>query len=266
MTENNQTKFDISALPVSKETGDALVKPVAASIGNAGGTVLDGLFHLILDPVRKFNIQRQHALEEFEKNIRESVSEIPEEYLDHSKTGIVLKTLEDARYQLNEESIRDMFSQLVSATMDSRTNSKITPKYSSIIADMSPKEAVLLERIYHNMYSVVPVVNLRIRDSVTLSERIFHLDMLLFDTGRDDTFPLELSLLESANLISLKEDFRLTSQHFEAIIDEYIGTFPPDLNNFFKGLLRNSNELISFQHSAYFLTELGRSFCSIVFE
>ncbi|HFR3919713.1 Abi-alpha family protein [Streptococcus suis] len=265
MDEQNKPSFDINPFPVSKDTGDALAKPIATSLGEAGKTILDGIFHFTLDPIRKFNIQRSYALEQFEIEVKESVSSIPDEFLDDSMTGVVLKTIEDSRYQLNHEDIRKMFSNLISATLDSRKNSRVGPKYSSIISDMSQREAILLQKIYNNKFKIVPWVNLKVKNRATHSERTIHFNHLLLDSGPDNTFALELSLLESANLIILEKDFRLTNPHFDEMIKHFEMSFG-DINATFRGLLENENEYVEFFHSTYFLTELGSSFCAIVFE
>ncbi|NQP26891.1 hypothetical protein HO927_03955 [Streptococcus suis] len=93
MDEQNKPSFDINPFPVSKDTGDALAKPIATSLGEAGKTILDGIFHFTLDPIRKFNIQRSYALEQSEIEVKESVSSISYEFLDDSMTGVVLKTI-----------------------------------------------------------------------------------------------------------------------------------------------------------------------------
>lgn len=257
--------MNLEQIPISKETGDALLKPAAESTGNAFKTVLDGIFHLALDPVRKFNIQREYDLEKFKKEVYRKTQELPSENLDDSQMGIVLKAIEDSRYQLNNDDIRMMFAKLIASTFDNRINSTISPKYSSIIADMGPKEAKLLELIFRNRFSVVPIVDLKVKNINNHSERTIKLNALLLDSGPTQDYALELSLLESANLIKFRDDFRLTNPHFEQIISDYTNSFSPDLGIVFSNLVNTDQETIDFHHSSYFLTELGKSFCEIVF-
>lgn len=265
MSENIQHNIDISAVPISKETGDALIKPIASSIGNASGTVLDGLFHLILDPIRKFNIQRNFALEQFEKEVKGSVSEIPREFLDESKIGIVLKAMEDSRYQLNEEYIRELFTKLITSTLDSRNNSSITPKFSSIISEMSVKEAILLKDIYYNSLSGIPLVSFQVQNDETLFVKFLEPKYLILDNQIMTAPLLELSLLESANLIykqneqSLKYLFKDYSNYYKRL-DEL---FPNNYREIYPD--SDENERVYHETSYYELTELGKSFCKIVF-
>lgn len=261
MSESDKINDALNPLPISKETGDALVKPAAVSIGNASKDLLDGIFHLTLDPIRKFNIQREADLEVFRNELSQQMSQIPEEFKDDSKAGLVLKAIEDSKYQLNEKDIREMFTKLISATFDYRKNPTITPAYSSIIAKMSPEEAVLLKDIYHNTASSVPFSAIKIYADEDRSKGYGQIGngYLLLDNYVTSNHSLYLSLLESANLIEFLEGTFLTADHFAnkyKIIDELIN------NHFSKDydikLLENSKSL-------YQLTELGKSFCKIVF-
>ena len=251
------------SLPISHETGDALAKPIATSIGEASKTLLDGIFHLALDPVRRFNIQRESDLERFKQEIQYSVKNVPEEFHDDSKIGLILKAIEDSRYQLNDEEIRNMFTKLITSTIDCRTNSSISPKYSSIIADMTAAEARLLKDIYFNTGSIVPLVSLTVEDKSDYSSRNLGKDFLLFDNYSDNQKMLVLSLLESSNLIRFHRKNKLVHPHFTNIINTFTNTFPNNLNELCPNLL--DNEEVVIEHSYYSLTELGESFCKIVF-
>lgn len=251
------------SLPISHETGDALAKPIATSIGEASKTLLDGIFHLALDPVRRFNIQREADLERFRHEIQHSVKNVPEEFHDDSKIGLILKAIEDSRYQLNDEEIRNMFTKLITSTIDSRTNSDISPKYSSIIADMTSSEARLLRDIYFNTGTVVPLASLKIENKSDHSSRNLGQYFLLFDNYSDNKKMLDLSLLESSNLIRFHKNIKLVHPHFANIINTFTNTFPNNLNELSPDL--SDDEEVVFEHSYYDLTELGESFCKIVF-
>lgn len=253
----------IGPLPISHETGDALAKPIATSVGEASKTLLDGIFHLALDPVRRFNIQREADLERFKQEIQNSVENVPEKFHDDSKIGLILKAIEDSRYQLNDEEIRSMFTKLITSTIDSRTNFGISPKYSSIIADMTSAEARLLRDIYFNTGAVVPLASLKVENKSDYSSRNLGQDFLLFDNYSDNKKMLDLSLLESSNLIKFHKNIRLVHPHFANVINAFTDTFPNDLNEILPNLL--DNEEVVFEHSYYDLTELGESFCKIVF-
>ena len=264
MNNINPNDPHIGPLPISHETGDALAKPIATSIGEASKTLLDGVFHLAFDPIRKFNIQREAYLERFKIEVQTSVQTIPEKYQDDSKIGLVLKSIEDSKYQLNSDELRAMFTRLITVTLDSRANSSISPKFSAIISEMSPREARLLEMIYYNTASLVPFVRLKAENKSTYSSKKLGNGFLLLDDHSENSMSLELSLLESANLITFHEDTRLIHSHFADIFTEFRSFFPEDLNTFLPDI--SDEEELVFEHSYYSLTELGESFCKIVFK
>ena len=214
MTEDNSKNDLLNPLPISKDTGDALFKPAATSIGEASKTLLDGVFHLAFDPIRKFNIQRESDLERF------------------------------------------------ITAMDSRSNSNISPKYSSIVSEMTPEEARLLKEIYSNTASLVPFASLKMENKDG-SSRDLDQYFLLFDNYSDNNKMLELSLLESSNLINFHKDTKLVHPHFTNIITSFRKSFPENLNTLFPNF--SDDEEVIFEHSYYSLTTLGESFCKIVF-
>ncbi|WP_455146142.1 DUF4393 domain-containing protein [Streptococcus constellatus] len=262
MDENNSKNININALPISADTGDAFAKPIATSLGEASKTLLDGVFHLAFDPVRKFNIQREADLERFKQEVNSSVQSIPAEFQDDSKIGLVLKTIEDSKYQLNEEELRAMFTKLITSTLDTRTNSSVSPKYSSIIAEMTSEEAKLLKKIYLNTGALVPIVSLHVINKSTSATRELPIQFLLFD----DTFMSEpilaTSLLTSSFLIEFNDDKRLTHEHFSRLQDIFVRELPEDLNTLTNDL--SDDEEVEVKHSYYSLTELGRNFCKVV--
>ena len=253
--------IEINALPISTESGDALIKPVAKSIGNAANDILEGAFHLVLDPVRRFNARRTQDLETFKQELSLSVKDISKDNIDESKSGLVLKAIEDSRYQLNEKVIRDLFTKLITSTLDITKNTNITPVFSTIIANMSPKEAILLERIHNNTGHVVPFSNVMIVYKDVKGSSSIGKGYLLFENDFTNEFSLELSLLEASNLIKFNADVFLTHTSFEDLYNLFDENYIVDLNI-------NSDSNIQYeQHKHYYsLTELGKSFCQIIFD
>lgn len=83
------------------------------------------------------------------------------------------------------------------------------------------------------------------------------------DNYSDNQKMLDLSLLESSNLIRFRRKIQLVHPHFTNIINTFTNTFPNNLNDLLPNL--SDDEEVVFEHSHYSLTELGESFCNIVF-
>ena len=124
-------------------------------------------------------------------------------------------------------------------------------------------EAELLRAIYFNTGSAVPYASLKLENKSNYSSRDLGQEFLLFDDYWDKHQKLELSLLESSNLIKFHDDVKLVHPHFTDIITSFRSEFPENLNELAPNL--SDNEELVFKYSHYSLTELGEAFCKIVF-
>lgn len=265
MSNKDEKQPLIKLNPIPDDTMNALLSPAASSIGNAAGDVLDGLFNWALLPLRKYNVVKEKDLEDFAQKTNDKLVNIPKEYRDENKIGIALKTLEDSRYQLNQEQMREYFSNLISNTLDKRINNNLSPKFSEILANMTVIEANTL-LIFKNSpgYSgLVPSVSIDIENTKTYATQTIVNDILLANNKYIKN-PLELSLLEASNLIEFNELSRLTSDVFEEQYALYENTTFKQLvaSNDFK--INTNEEKYTLNKHHYSLTEMGRSFCDFV--
>lgn len=255
--------------PIPDETMNSLLKPAANSIGIAFADLLDGAFNFALNPVRKYNLTKDKDLADFADKINQGTNKIPEENRDSSKIGLVLKALEDSRYQLDKEEIRKLFSNLISNALDNRKNEFLHPKFSQILSEMTPREAELLAMFFENN-SALPSGNILRRKVNEQSFNSNKLTYLLLEGKKfdksglefdiiDRSYGLELALLEATNIIN-KSEFRLSGEanyrlyhFFEISVEEEYRKKEPDY------------EFVT-QKSFYQLTELGESFCKFVLQ
>nr|DAN45582.1 MAG TPA: protein of unknown function (DUF4393) [Caudoviricetes sp.] len=259
---------NLPQLPISSETGDALAKPIAESVGNAGKDILEAVFHVALDGIRRFNMQRQFKLDKFQKELEEGTSSIPLENRDDSKLGLVLKAIEDSKYQLDEDDIRELFTKLITSTLDNRKSDKVLPIFSTIISNMTPSEANLLKSLYLNTLSLTPYVELKISTKNTGIARYPGHAILLLDSSNTYGAELDLSLLESANLIKHDTGSSLNAPRFiqryetgERLLSQIV-----EQNHDHPVLALQENEIVDFDRSIYELTPIGKSFCEVIFE
>lgn len=101
---------------IPKDSLQKLVDPTFQSIGTALGDVLDGIFNLTLGKLRKYNIVQDSDLTNFTDKVNSKSGDIPNEYRDQTKMGLVLKALDSSPYQLNEEVMRELFANLIAST------------------------------------------------------------------------------------------------------------------------------------------------------
>lgn len=198
--------------PIPESTRENLLNPASKSVGNALGTVCDSLFNLILMPLRKYNVIKENDLNDFKLKVESKSNEIPIENRDDSKIGLALKTIEDVRYQFDEEIMREMFANLLTATLDNRVNNDVIPIFSHLLANMSPGEAKLLKTLKEND-AVLPLVEVTVNNSKSsienkLSKNRFNPNELMDMLGLDN---LEISI--DSNIILMKDKFSSNEGH-----------------------------------------------------
>lgn len=250
----------INVLP--EKTTDALLTPGATSIGSAFKDVIEALGHKTLGPLRKYNLVKEKELKEFEEQLNTKINNIPEENRDQSKIGVTFKALEDSKYQLNEEIMREAFSNLIANSLNSEINSKISPKYSDILANMSSNEATLFKHIHENNKGIVPVITGEIVDSIGSSNRIVDYTLILNDKTIILNEQLTLSLLESSNLIKIRENSYWSASFFSEFYKFGENII---LNQFTKIINLKENQHIEVKKHSLQLTTLGKELANILF-
>lgn len=110
------------------------------------GTTLADIWYLVFGGIshaaEKRKLKYSYALQEFEKELKDKISKIPEDKLIEPDIQIVAKALEEAKYCVEKEELRHMFSSLISASMNKDTD--VSPIMINIISSLSPLNAKIL--------------------------------------------------------------------------------------------------------------------------
>lgn len=140
-----------------ESTRELLFNPAANEVGKGVGALLSMLF----SPLLALNVIEKQALAKFTNKIANKINNIPEEDQDFSKPGLALKALEEARYQINNELLQDMFSSLLASGVNRQKNEGITPRYATVLSQIGYKDAVFLQEINDQDYHYFPIGHLR---------------------------------------------------------------------------------------------------------
>ncbi|WP_283112605.1 DUF4393 domain-containing protein [Lactobacillus gallinarum] len=127
---------------------ESLIKfwdPILDSLGKGLGSLIYRIFHRPIE----YKIVNEAALNDFVDQMSQKMRNIPDDFRDPSKLGLVLETLQNSVYQLNQEEIRAMFANLVANLADKRKNSTITPRYVYILSQLGYEDAVFLRELVH---------------------------------------------------------------------------------------------------------------------
>lgn len=137
----NQLEALNNALPSS--TKEKLLNPTAKIIGDS----LAGIIGFVLSPLQKLHILNEQKLKQYQNEIQNKTDKIPESHRDPSKLGLALKAIEESKYQINEDELRNLFANLVSSSVDGRKNSSITPRFASVLSQLGKDEATILKKL-----------------------------------------------------------------------------------------------------------------------
>lgn len=250
-------KLDLELIPES--TKEEILNPSANLFGQASR----GILHFFLDPFVKFNIIRDQDLEDFKNKVVTKNSDIPTEHRDDSKANLAYKAIEDAKFQLGYEELQNMFSNLISSTLDSRKNDMVLPGFSSILRDLSAEDAQLL--LHFSKNNALPLVTIRLENDNSVGIGILE-HILLIDIGFLHS-PLSIASLERLGVITLKE----TKLQANAHLNKYDSFKSSPLYKHYENKLPVQTEEFTFtkvvvEEMNATLTSLGKDFLKVVTE
>ena len=130
------------ALPKSvDDTISGLTVPLAKTVGATFSDIWDIVFYGIHGVAEKRRIKVNRNVELFKESLEVKVLAIPQEKRLEPRLQIVGPALERAKYCVEEEVLREMFANLIAASMDSDYAAAVHPSFPEILAQMSPLDA-----------------------------------------------------------------------------------------------------------------------------
>lgn len=124
---------------------DEAVTPLAQRAGNTLSSIWTIAFGGIDIYAEKKQLKRVHALNQFKEELERAVSSIPEENIVEPPLHIVGPSLEASKYYFENDKLRIMFANLISASMNADKISKTHPSFVEIIKQLSPLDAINLQ-------------------------------------------------------------------------------------------------------------------------
>lgn len=120
------------------------LNPVASAAGETLANIWNGCFSYINTWSKKQVIKHEHSLLEYKRSIEENFSNIPENHRVEPRLSIIGPAIEASKYYIKEESIREMFSKLITADMDDRKRNLVHHSFIEILKQMNPTDAKIL--------------------------------------------------------------------------------------------------------------------------
>lgn len=130
-----------------------LVSPVAKRAGETLVDIWDIVFINVGAFAEKQRLTNVHNLKSFKTQLESKISNIPPENIIEPPISIVGPTLESSKYYYNEPKLREMFANLVAASIDKTKSDDLHPSFPQIIQNLSPKDAEFLN-VISNKFSL----------------------------------------------------------------------------------------------------------------
>ena len=210
---------------IPSSSKELLLNPIFNSLGNGISSAIDTIFY----PLIKRNIIHKQELEDLQKKTAENISNIPPDNLDTTKPGLFLKALEESKYSINEEILRDMFAKLIASGVDNRKNQSITPRYATVLSQLGSQDAQFLSLLHKQLNFQVPTGYLFIENTITSEEHSISDTFLCNNDGEIFKLPMDtIAILTSLGIISsthesyltydlYKKGYHLIESHFNAL-------------------------------------------------
>ncbi len=109
------------------------------------GTTFSDLWYLVFSGIsylsEKRKIEYAHKLDLFRKELEESIKQIPPEKATEPSIQITAQALENSKYCVDEDELRQMFTALISNSMNTDFSKDIHPSFAEILKQMSVLDA-----------------------------------------------------------------------------------------------------------------------------
>ncbi|WP_251612986.1 DUF4393 domain-containing protein [Senimuribacter intestinalis] len=268
--------------PISSEKADftesanALLLPIAESVGNTLSAIWTLTFGRF-DPIaEKYKLKWAHDLEEFKNSLNQKVSVIPVEDLCEPKLSIVGPALEASKYYFEENSLRDMFATLIANSMNLAFQDYIQNSFVEVIKQMSPLDALLLKEFVSptGTYNDLPVLRIATIENSQLAgnDEVFCSDLLAEYQVKKSYYysSPEKTIFTEENISVLFDDLLrlgLITVPENSLIADFNRYSKYESDPYINGLLSEyeySDEYsVRFIYMAASLTDYGEYFCKV---
>lgn len=251
------------------------------------------------EKAQELRLRQTIKLDKLKKDLEQKIQVIPNENLQEPKLSVVGPALESAKFYMDENEIREMFANLIAASMNKSQADNIHPSFVEMIKMLSPLDAKNLYFLYslqdetiskirveyensgyNDIYNHIYLGNPECQDNQLMEPSIDNLIRLkLIDVSYDEykkndelyekhrTNPLYLSYKEQEKEIEEQSrnilDF-LNSGN--SVVDSNTGNpLSDEIKNSIKKQLENNlkKKDIFVKKGKIQLTALGRNFCKV---
>jgi hypothetical protein len=200
------TKSLINLVPGSidnavKNLTDKPTIHIGQTISDIWSIVFSGVTHI----AEKKKLKYANDLELFKKELDQKISVIPDDKKVEPKMHIVGPALDNSKYCVETEELRNMFSNLISNSLNKDFDNVVHPSFAEIIKQLSPLDAHVLSSIVKN--DINPLINIR-KINPNGGTDIFHQNITAFEFASSDEICKSIENLDRLKLIVIEHSRR----------------------------------------------------------
>ncbi len=161
MKDLNLPKIELKAdltKTVENSYEDTFKNPLKTS-SDIVSTVLDFFHNTVLYPLQKYNLYAKDKLQNYASELENRAQSIPKKNLVNPRVNILGPAIEGLKYNLDEEYIKEMFTNILISDMNTEKQSKVLPSYIEIVKQLSRDDALILKFFKENLPLNAPIVN-----------------------------------------------------------------------------------------------------------
>lgn len=132
----------VEAVPIYQDA----VQPAAREVGSALQTVAKTL-HVLLAPVSGLVWGYEKIRDHVTEAVSRKLEGVPEDRLRSPEANVAGPALEALRYTGYQESLRNLYTNLLATSIDSKTAHEAHPAFVEIIKQMSPDEGLIMKTL-----------------------------------------------------------------------------------------------------------------------
>lgn len=246
----------VEAVPIYQD----VVQPAAREVGTALQTVAKTL-HIVLAPVSGLVWGYDKIKDFIGEKLAETLKGVPTEDIRSPEPHVAGPALEALRYTGYQQSLRDMYANLLATSIDVQTAAQAHPAFVEIIRQMSPDEALLMKALWS--MGGVPKIDLRAEKK---NSNVGHwlrrnFSLLPYQSGckSPELGPNYLNNLSRLGIIELRENYHLQGEEGADLYEPLLAF--PEVKTLREALEASPDQKPAIIRGAAMLTELGRQFC-----
>ena len=263
MSDETSAKTALINLPEVPDSIDNALQNLTdiptKNVGQTFGDIWYLVFGSISHVADKKRMKYAADLEQYRKQLAQSIEQIPDDKKVEASIQVTAQALENSKYCITSETLRDMFVNLISGTMNRDFEPLIHPSFPEMIKQMDENDACMLMELKRNNRNI-PIAEFQEsfdegKSTITYFTNAYISE--IFDLSLSDC-SCSLSSLERMGLISISyENYLIDDSRYKPF---YQTTVYKDIAKEISNYNRNSK--ICLKKGICTITPLGKRFIS----